>query len=105
MWFENEKLNRQCAIHDEEKLQALFGNDLQFQVHVENDLQNFEMQQICTEYSEKDHSKCDAFVCILMSHGDVGDKIVGVKGRTIGTVLLSTVYLQHLHVYYQVLCN
>ncbi|XP_067051377.1 caspase-3-like isoform X2 [Acropora muricata] len=84
MCFENEKLNRPCAIHDEEKLQSLFGNDLQFQVHVENDLQNFEMQQICTEYSEKDHSKCDAFVCILMSHGDVGDKIVGVKGRTIG---------------------
>ncbi|XP_015776086.1 PREDICTED: caspase-3-like [Acropora digitifera] len=84
MSFEDKKLNRHCAIHDEQNLRALFENDLHFQVHIVNDLQNFQMEDICTEYSKKDHSKFDAFVCIVMSHGDTGDKIIGVKGRTIG---------------------
>lgn len=90
MSFEDKRLNRDCAIHDEENLYALF-NDLHFLVHIENDLENFQMEDICKEYSRKDHSKFDAFVCIVMSHGDTGDKIIGVKGRTIGIVLLSTI--------------
>lgn len=98
MSFEEEELNRECAIHDEQKLYALFENDLHFLVHIENDLQNFQMEDICTEYSKKDHCKFDAFVCIVMSHGDTGDQLIGVKGRKIGTVLLSTVFLQYLHV-------
>lgn len=84
MFFEDEELNRQCAIHDEKNLEDLFKNELHFLVHKENDLENFQMEDICTEYSKKDHSKYDAFVCIIMSHGDIGDKIIGVKGRTIG---------------------
>ncbi|XP_074625507.1 uncharacterized protein LOC141883790 isoform X1 [Acropora palmata] len=84
MSFDDEELNRQCAIHDEQNLHALFENDLHFLVHIVNDLQNFQMEDICTEYSKYDHSKFDAFVCIVMSHGDIGDKIIGVKGRTIG---------------------
>lgn len=105
MSFDDEELNRPCAIHDEQHLQALFENDLHFLVHIVNDLQNFQMEDICTEYSKKDHSKFDAFVCIVMSHGDIGDKIIGVKGRTIGTVLLSTVYLGYPHAYFYVLYN
>lgn len=105
MCFEDDKLNRPCAVLDEKELQALFENELHFEVHVVNDLQCLEMLEICREYGKKDHSKCDGFVCIVMSHGDTGDKIVGINGGTIGTVLLSTVYLQNLHVYYQVLYN
>ena len=97
MFFEDEELNRQCAIHDEKNLEDLFKNELHFLVHVVNDLENFQMEDICKEYSKKDHSNFDAFVCIIMSHGDIGDKIIGVKGRTIGTVLLSTVNLRYPH--------
>ena len=54
MIFEDEELNRQCAIHDEKNLEDLFKNELHFLVHKENDLENFQMEDICTEYSKKD---------------------------------------------------
>jgi len=86
MTFKEENLNRHDAIYDEERLHNLFAGKLDFEVHAVNDLDNCQMQAICTEFGGKDHRQYDAFVCIIMSHGTCGDKIKGVNGRTIGTV-------------------
>ncbi|XP_074625500.1 caspase-3-like isoform X1 [Acropora palmata] len=84
MTFKEENLNRHDAIYDEERLHNLFAGKLDFEVHPFNDLDNCQMQAICTEFGGKDHRQYDAFVCIIMSHGTCGDKIKGVNGRTIG---------------------
>ena len=86
MYFKETNLNRYDAIYDQEKLHELFADKLHFEVCVFNDLDNCQMQRICTEFGAKDHSRYDAFVCIIMSHGTCGDKIKGVNGRTIGIV-------------------
>lgn len=84
MTFKEKNLNRYDAIFDEERLHNLFAGKLDFEVHAFNDLDNCQMQAICTEFGGKDHCQYDAFVCIIMSHGTCGDKIKGVNGRTIG---------------------
>lgn len=85
MSFKDKNLDRLGANFDEQKLCDLFKK-LQFKVCLCKDVDKHEMEQICTHLGSKDHSQYDAFVCIIMSHGTSGDKIMGVDGRTIGIV-------------------
>ena len=85
MSFKDKNLDRHGANFDEGKLCALFEN-LHFKVCVSKDTDKHQMEQICTRFGAKDHSMYDAFVCIIMSHGTSGDKIMGVDGRAIGIV-------------------
>lgn len=86
MSFKDKNLDRYGANVDEQKLYDLFANKLHFEVCVFKDQDKYQMEQICTNFGGKDHSQYDAFVCVIMSHGTSGDKIMGVNGRTIGIV-------------------
>lgn len=78
--FEKRQNHRFGGEYDEEQLRCLFEEDLHFEVHVRHDLANNQMQSACEEFASKDHSKYDAFVCIIMSHGNK-DRIEGVNGK------------------------
>ena len=71
---------RQGAEFDEKALKQLF-TDLHFMVHVFNDQQRNQMLNVAVKFANEDHSKFDAFVFIVMSHGGNGDTIYGVRGR------------------------
>ena len=81
--------DRYGAEHDEKALMELFEQELHFEVHIRNDLQYYQMQQVSKEFGERDHSEYDAFVCIIMSHGD-RDGIMGVGGLKIGVNVLTS---------------
>ncbi|XP_067051379.1 caspase-9-like isoform X2 [Acropora muricata] len=83
MSFRDQNLHRLGANFDEQKLHDLFEK-LHFEVCVFKDQHKYQMEWICASYGGVDHSQYDAFVCIIMSHGTSGDKIMGVDGRTIG---------------------
>ena len=86
MSFRDQNLHRLRANFDEQKLHDLFEK-LHFEVCVFKDQHKHQMEWICASYGGGvDHSQYDAFVCIIMSHGTSGDKIMGVDGRTIGIV-------------------
>ena len=85
MSFKDKNFDRHGANFDEEKLCDLFGK-LHFKVCIGKDKDKHQMERICTYFGGKDHTQYDAFVCIIMSHGTSGDKIMGVDGRTIGIV-------------------
>ena len=86
MSFKDKKIDRHGANLDEEKLRDLFEK-LHFKVCVFNNKERLEMMVICKRFgTEEDHSRYDAFVCIIMSHGTSGDQIMGVDERTIGIV-------------------
>lgn len=85
MSFKDKNLDGLGANFDEEKLCDLFEK-LHFKVFLRKDKDKHQMERICTRFGGKDHSQYDAFVCIIMSHGTSGDKIIGVDGRTIGIV-------------------
>lgn len=80
--FHDGKSNRGGAEHDERALVTLF-EDLCFTVDVRKDLERKEMQSVAEEYSKMDHSQFGAFVMIIMSHGNEGDVVYGVDGRTV----------------------
>lgn len=65
---------------DEEVLKQLF-KDLFFTVYVFKNLERNEMLNVAVDFAKKNHSEFDAFVFIVMSHGEDGDTISGVKGR------------------------
>ena len=85
MFFKDKNSDRLGANFDEQKLCDLFGK-LHFKVCVFKDKDKHQMERICASFGGEDHSQYDAFVCIIMSHGTSGDKIIGVDGRTIGIV-------------------
>lgn len=82
MSFKDKNLDRHGANFDEGKLRDLFGK-LHFKVCIGKDKDKHQMERICARLGGKDHTQYDAFVCIIMSHGTSGDKIMGVDGRTI----------------------
>ncbi|XP_066520253.1 caspase-8 isoform X2 [Hoplias malabaricus] len=61
---------------DEEELKRIFSK-LHFQVEVKANQSSSDMLQVIKEFSEKDHSQMDAFVCCVLSHG--------MKGTVYGT--------------------
>ena len=75
--------DRYGAERDEAALHQLFGDELGFDVHVENDLQKSEMLQVAVEFAAEDHCEYSVFVCFLMSHGGECGTLEGVGGRTI----------------------
>ncbi|XP_068691408.1 caspase-6-like [Montipora foliosa] len=81
MCFQNKAHDRFGAEIDKEALRTLFYDELRFDVRLVNDLANDKMQRVCEEFAAKDHSEYDAFVCIIMSHGD-RDRIQGVNGKS-----------------------
>lgn len=75
--------NRDWSEIDEEELEKLFKDDLLFTVSVYRDLRREQMLDLAIQFSRKDHSKCDAFVFIIMSHGGKRDMVCGVDHETI----------------------
>lgn len=75
--------SRKGAEHDEAILKELFGDELFFIVEVKRDLDRKAIEKIAQDYGEKDHRQFDAFVFIIMTHGDHQDFIFGVDGRKV----------------------
>lgn len=63
----------------EKQLTDLFKY-LSFDVQVRRSLKRNQINEVAEEFANKDHSKFDSFVCIVMSFGQ-GNDINGVDGR------------------------
>ena len=58
-----------------------------FSVQAYTDLSANQMKSVCSKMAAKDHSECDCFVCIILSHGEEGivygtDKEIEIKELT-----------------------
>ena len=78
--FRNSTYDRPGAEVDERSLRQIF-DDLFFTVIVKRDLTRDQMENVAAEYGAKDHSRFDAFVMIVMSHGEDDDYILGVEKK------------------------
>ena len=79
--FANDSVCRNGAEKDEAILVDLFGRELSFNVKVKRNLNRNDIIKAAEEYGQKDHSQFDAFVFIIMTHGNHQDSIFGVDGR------------------------
>lgn len=81
--FKSKDKCREGTESDEEILRTLFKR-LHFSVDVRRDLTRNKMEALLKHYgSEIDHSKFDAFVCVIMSHGSENDFIEGVDEKAV----------------------
>ncbi|RMX57946.1 hypothetical protein pdam_00024050 [Pocillopora damicornis] len=78
--FQNKDLNRPGADIDERSLQLLFKT-LLFEVIIRRDLMKHELEKVAQDFGEANHEAYNAFVFIVMSHGEDRDCILGVDGR------------------------
>ncbi|NWX88525.1 CASP8 protein, partial [Nothoprocta ornata] len=79
--FKNPILNREGTIKDGERVKEVF-NRLQFETVEYMDLEANQLYAKVEEYSKKDHSNMDCFVCFILSHGEK-DKIKGTDEECI----------------------
>ena len=66
---------RKGSDRDASGMQSLLVK-LGYKVAMGTDLSAAKMKDILQRWSEKDHTKCDSFVCVMLSHGEEG-KIFG----------------------------
>ena len=76
--YEDERLGGE---KDEKAITDLFFKELNFKVEMRRNLEGLEILKLAQDFARKDHSKYSAFVCIIMSHGDKKDVILGVDKR------------------------
>ncbi|XP_067315362.1 caspase 8, apoptosis-related cysteine peptidase, like 1 isoform X2 [Pseudorasbora parva] len=80
--FETTSLrNRSGTDKDKGNLTRVFEKML-FEVEVRDDLQALDMLNVIKEFAERDHSKMDAFVCCILSHGEKGS-VLGIDGKQV----------------------
>ncbi|NXX59956.1 CASP8 protein, partial [Scopus umbretta] len=77
--FKNPCETREGTVKDGEAVKRVF-KWLQFETVEHMDLEAEQMYAKVQEYSEKDHSNMDCFVCFIFSHGEK-DKIKGVDHK------------------------
>jgi len=80
--FHDETENRDGSEHDEKSLKDLF-EELGFAVKIEKDLTREQIHKVCKDAADADHSNFDAFVIIIMSHGDECNVVYGVDHRPV----------------------
>lgn len=62
-------------------LTEVFGK-MHFEVKERRDLSGSAIRETVKEFSEKDHSNMDAFVCCILSHGEKGT-VLGIDGEPV----------------------
>ncbi|XP_060774942.1 caspase-8 isoform X2 [Neoarius graeffei] len=72
-------LNRNGTDTDKDALTEVFKR-MHFTVQERRDLSSTDMLNTVMEFSKKDHSKMDAFVCCVLSHGEKGT-VFGTDGK------------------------
>ncbi|NXO51831.1 CASP8 protein, partial [Aramus guarauna] len=77
--FKNPYETREGTVKDKEAVERVF-KWLQFETVEHMDLEAKQMYAKIKEYSKKDHSNMDCFVCFIFSHGEK-DKIKGVDHK------------------------
>ncbi|KAM9380586.1 LOW QUALITY PROTEIN: caspase-8-like [Phaethornis superciliosus] len=77
--FKNPRENREGTLKDGEAVKRVF-QWLQFETVEYMNLEAEQMYAKVKEYSKKDHSNMDCFVCFIFSHGEK-DKIKGIDGE------------------------
>lgn len=80
--FHDESENRDGSEHDEKSLKDLF-EELGFAVKIEKDLTREQIHKVCKDAADADHSNFDAFVFIVMSHGDECNVVYSVDHRPV----------------------
>ncbi|KAB5584453.1 hypothetical protein PHYPO_G00107710 [Pangasianodon hypophthalmus] len=73
--------NRKGTDADKAALTNVFGR-MHFSVEARRDLTSSDMLNTVKEFSEKDHSRMDAFVCCILSHGEKGT-VLGTDGKSV----------------------
>ncbi|NWJ01911.1 CASP8 protein, partial [Crypturellus undulatus] len=79
--FKNPNLNREGTVQDGEAVKKVFER-LQFETVEHMNLEANQLYAKVEEYSKKDHSNMDCFVCFILSHGEKG-KIKGTDEKCI----------------------
>ncbi|XP_064016803.1 caspase-8-like [Pogoniulus pusillus] len=79
--FKNPDEDREGTVKDGEAAKRVF-KWLQFEIVEHMDLEAEQMYAKVKEYSKKDHSNMDCFVCFIFSHGEK-DKIKGVDNEVV----------------------
>ncbi len=74
---------RHGAQIDEEMLKDLFGNELSFVVEIKKNLCRKKITEVVDDFSTLNHQQFDAFVCIIMSHGNHQESIFCTKGKKV----------------------
>ncbi|KAJ8018276.1 Caspase-8 [Holothuria leucospilota] len=79
--FDDKKiLERAGTEKDVENLRNTFGEKLNFEVHVEENLTAAEMIKTLQKWRDHDHIPYNAFICCLLSHGNRG-VVMGTDGK------------------------
>ena len=78
--FDDKKLNRPGAVQDELSLKHLFRG-LTFRVIIRRNLTSHKMEKVARKFGAANHVAYNAFVFIVMSHGEDRDCILGKDGR------------------------
>ncbi|KAF5897768.1 caspase-8-like isoform X1, partial [Clarias magur] len=73
--------NRRGTDADKDALTEVFEK-MHFSVEERRDCSCSEMLKVVKEFSVKDHSKMDAFVCCILSHGEKGT-VLGTDGKPV----------------------
>ena len=91
--FKNKGLNRPGAVQDEHSLKRLF-RELAFKVVTHRNLTNHKLERLAQKLGKKNHRAYNAFVFIVMSHGEDRDCILGYGGRVTTVKSLMIEFLQ-----------
>lgn len=84
---QRDEVERTGSSDDVKNLTSLF-DDFNFRTRVHNNQTQSEMLKLLTETAEKDYSKFDCFVCVILSHGSkdciygTDDKVIKVEAIT-----------------------
>ncbi|XP_051997157.1 caspase-8-like [Xyrauchen texanus] len=73
--------NRTGTDRDKEELTRVFRK-MHFLVELRDDLLASDIRDVIKEFTQKDHSAMDAFVCCILSHGDRGT-VLGIDGKEV----------------------
>ncbi|KAF5897767.1 caspase-8-like, partial [Clarias magur] len=73
--------NRKGTDIDKDALKEVFER-MHFSVEERRDLSSSDILKVLTEFSVKDHSEMDAFVCCILTHGEKG-AVLGIDGRPV----------------------
>ena len=69
------------AMKDEHALEDVLKTSLKYDVHTYKDLSLSDLEEIVRDYSSMDFSKCDSFLCVVLSHGNSKNEILTSDNR------------------------
>ena len=92
MTFQEPESFRRGAEVDEASLKSLF-QEMHFLVGVAKNLTQRKMETVFEEVAKRNHSTCDMFVGVVMTHGGQGDELQGSDGHMTSVKRITAAFL------------